>query len=185
MRCPIPSGNSPVQFRPAEQTRPDRCPLRPGDGRSRSQQTARRGHAVLHRVHDLERLGDRSPWWGMLRAAPASDCRGPLHRCLEAEKYAHVIDCPAPLGPKNPVTILGRTVNERSSVVNMSPTRVVCPPFNHRLGLHCDVHQQGKAPTLLQASPARLNFWACPSDLWCTRRDATRRFQPGSDGGPR
>jgi hypothetical protein len=32
-----------------------------------------------------------------------------------------VVDFPAPFGPRNPVTMLGATVNERSSTARVSP----------------------------------------------------------------
>src|SRR5437588_438748 len=38
-----------------------------------------------------------------------------------------VVDFPAPLGPRNPVTIPGRTVNDRSCTATLSPYRFVRP----------------------------------------------------------
>ena len=47
-----------------------------------------------------------------------------------------VVDLPAPLGPRNPVTVPGRTVNDRSSTAVVLPyclvrpmaSIMVCPP---------------------------------------------------------
>src|SRR6185369_10194107 len=76
-----------------------------------------------------------------------------------------VVDLPAPLGPRNPVTCPGRTVNDKSSTATRSPYRLVRPtasimitsPLGHALAVadsaYVDVRQRPGA----SASAARSN----------------------------
>src|SRR5580704_5656416 len=49
-----------------------------------------------------------------------------------------VVDLPAPLGPRKPVTIPGCTVNVRSSTASFAPNRLVSPRASI---MYSDLHQ--------------------------------------------
>src|SRR6266545_5277632 len=130
-RCRMPSEKPPVRRRATvasptvsstsctrRRGRPPACA-----SHSRWSQARRPGcSAVASSSAPTSRSGLRSLVYGLppTRALPASAASSPRIRRM-------VVDLPAPLGPTNPVTRPGGTVNERSSTATVRPNRLVRP----------------------------------------------------------
>ena len=117
-----PCAAPPTPARPARSPRRRAAPTAPGSGPATADGCARCGSAAARRHPAASRPG--AAGGAGSRTAVRRSGRCPRSTASSPRMTRIVVDLPAPLGPTNPVTLPGATVNDRPSRATACPNRL-------------------------------------------------------------